>query len=312
MMRIFLPTLVAIWAVHAFAFVTPPYPVFLQASPTVLRTASQGATLDQHLMDLAQKFKLEIFDLDEGLFGFDSKDNRYGLEVVHTNIDVGNDGLGLVLTEMAGSPDGRGLVMVSKITGNAAKANPQAIHVGDTITGVMANDGVLKERVTAFNYDKTVEAIGRAKESSTDGTITLELNRLIKRLPVRVEIDDGSGHVQVIEALAGENLRRMFMRKQLKLYDERTRRFDQPFNTGNCGGDGVCGTCLVNVLQGMDLLNPKDSHEVFITKGRPPSWRASCRTTVGFNNVGGTLRISLHPQSELPEELSPGVKSLKP
>ena len=36
----------------------------------------------------------------------------------------------------------------------------------------------------------------------------------------------------------------------IKLYDSRTGRFDSPYQTGDCGGEGTCGTCMVAVLQG--------------------------------------------------------------
>lgn len=30
-------------------------------------------------------------------------------------------------------------------------------------------------------------------------------------------------------------------------------RFDSPYQTGNCGGDGTCGTCVVAVLEGKEM-----------------------------------------------------------
>jgi len=112
--------------------------------------------------------------------------------------------------------------------------------------------------------------------------------------------------------LAGENLRRLLMRKGVQLYDKRAKRFDMPYATGDCGGDGLCGTCLVKVLQGMEVLNERHNDENLITRGRPVSWRASCRTVVGADNKPGTLRITLHPQSRYEDELDPGVRSLNP
>lgn len=32
-----------------------------------------------------------------------------------------------------------------------------------------------------------------------------------------------------------------------KVYDPKTLRFDQPYATGNCAGEGTCGTCFVEV-----------------------------------------------------------------
>lgn len=264
--------------------------------------------VDELLYDLAHKLKLEVFDLDDGIFGFESQDHRYGLEVVKTDIHDVDQGLGLVLTEMAGNPDGRGLVLVSEVSGNAAKAHP-AIHVGDAITGVFA--GPFRGRTTGLNYERTVEVITAAKEAAVDGKITLELNRLVERAKIKVEVLDAMGHItKTIDALAGENLRRLLLRQGIKLYDNKTKRFDMPYSTGDCAGEGICGTCLVDVKEGADLLNPKDATEHFITKQRPGSWRAACRAVVGAENKPGTIRVCLHPQSLYDDELNPGVKSV--
>jgi len=65
------------------------------------------------------------------------------------------------------------------------------------------------------------------------------------------------------------------------------------------------------VGEGVDLLNPKDGAEELITRGRPLSWRASCRAVVGSNNEGGTIQLRVQPQSNFEDELNPGVKSVK-
>ena len=83
-------------------------------------------------------------------------------------------------------------------------------------------------------------------------------------------------------------------------------------STGDCAGEGLCGTCLVQVEQGMDILSPKDRNEEMITRGRPLSWRASCRTVVGYDNQPGTLRIVTQPQNNFEDEIDRGVISLIP
>lgn len=292
---------------RARAFVHP-----LQQS---LSVEEENQLLDKRLSGIASKLKLEVFDLDENLYGFDSQDQRFGLEVVKTNvsIDTADSAIGLVLTEIASAQDGRGLVLIREVAGKAASAVP-VIHVGDVITGVWAGHGRdhLRERTTGLDYDLTVECLNKAKDVAvkTDGVLTLQLNRLIKRASIRVEVEDGSGKMEVIEALAGENLRRLLLRKGIKLYDPQTKRFDMPYATGDCAGDGLCGTCLVAVREGEASLNEKDHTETLITRGRPASWRASCRTVVGADNKPATVRVSIHPQSRFADELDPGVRTL--
>ena len=271
--------------------------------------------VDRKLYEIAKRLKLEIFDLDEGIFGFDSQDPVYGLEVIQTELTLttADDSLGLVLTEMAGNADGRGLVLISDVTGNAARALP-SIQVGDVVTGVRTSDGRVRERTTGLNYDLTVQAIGAVKEAAMqgDGIMHLELNRLVKRATIQVDVVEPDDSVITIDALAGENLRRLLIRKDVRLYNRKTKRYDMPFATGDCAGEGLCGTCLVAVEQGSNLMSPKEGVEEMITRGRPLSWRASCRTVVGPNNEGGKIRVRVQPQTQFKDELDPGVKSIRP
>lgn len=274
----------------------------------------EAQDLEEKLYEIAKRLKLEIFDLDEGIFGFDSQDPVYALEVAHTEISlsVTDPSLGLILTEMAGNKDGRGLVLVSEVTGNAAAAQP-SIQVGDVLIGLRTTDGKVRERVTGLNYDLTVEGIGIVKEAAmaVDGVICIELNRLVKRSAIQVELVLPDGSVTKVPALAGENLRRLMLRKGVRIYDSKTKRFDMPYATGDCAGEGLCGTCLVAVDKGKDLLSAKEGVEEMITRGRPLSWRASCRTVIGPNNEGGVIRVRVQPQSEFEDELDPGVRSIE-
>lgn len=46
------------------------------------------------------------------------------------------------------------------------------------------------ERTCGLNYDRTVDAIGRAKEAAKDGILRLELDRLVERARVTVTVED--------------------------------------------------------------------------------------------------------------------------
>ena len=108
------------------------------------------------------------------------------------------------------------------------------------------------------------------------------------------------------------NLRRLLLAKGIKLYDLQTKRFDMPYARGDCAGEGMCGTCLVSVEEGQEHLNQPDGLEALITKGRPARWRAACRVVLGPSNKPGKVRFLIKPQSQSPEELDPGVRSLQP
>lgn len=254
-----------------------PIPSFPPSPSTLLYATSQNPKVIQQplsedetnalLTEVGRTLKLEIFDLDEGLYGYDSQDQRYGLEVIKATIPLPDpeDGIGLELTELASAGDGRGLVLVSGVPGLAAQQ--EGIHVGDAPVGVRVNDDMALTLTTgvAFrgplagrDYDSTIETLSEAKDTANQirdrggvPSLTLEFDRLVKRASVHVTVvDDATSPTQTIEALAGENLRRLLMRKGVKLYNSKTKRFDMPFATGDCTGEGLCGTCLVAIEKG--------------------------------------------------------------
>jgi len=273
--------------------------------PTSARTKTVlASSVEDVLQSVSSGLKLEVFDLDEGAYGLAATRRECGIEVVNAKVAT-SPALGLELTEMARGGDGRGLVLVSGVSGNAQAAG---LRVGDALT--FARGGAVERRLTALDYDLTVSAL-RECVSASD-VVTVEANRLVERAPVRVEYElpapaTGSG---VVEALAGENLRKLLLRSGLTLYDPKTKRFDQPYATGDCAGEGICGTCLVKVVDGASSLSPRDPTEELITRGRPRSWRAACRCVVGADNTPATLKIALKPQSAFDDELNPGVKPL--
>lgn len=144
--------------------------------------------LNETLLQIAGNLKLNVVDDDGGgreILGLESKNYRYGIEVIQTQVSVTNGaGLGLVLTEVTSNTNSRGLVLISQVSGNALQAEPAAIHVGDVITAIRTTDRSVRERTTGLNYEGTVEAIGTVKKAAKDGILALELNRLVERAPI--------------------------------------------------------------------------------------------------------------------------------
>ena len=303
--------------------------------------------LDQKLLHIVRNLQLNILTdavTGDEILSFQPRDpTRYAIEVIQTQISISNgEGLGLVLTEMAStesesSPSAtandnrghggqRGLVVVSEVSGNAQRAHPKAIKVGDVITSVRTtttktnrstngSDLDVFRRTAGLNYDGTVQAIGEVKQqaSITDGVLVLELNRLVERVPIRVEIvriDDDDGKkkttmhtTRTINALAGENLRQLLMRKV-------------DITLGVCGGEGTCGSCVVKVHDGVEFLSGseadmnrrkgnadkeeydgdgtiKDNDHTSSSPSPSSVLRKACQTTLGVNNQPGTVRIEL-------------------
>jgi ferredoxin len=78
---------------------------------------------------------------------------------------------------------------------------------------------------------------------------------------------------QEIVAANGANLRLRAMESQIDLYTLKGKIV-------NCGGYGQCGTCLVEIVEGMDNLSPRTDFENRKLKKRPPSYRLACQALV--------------------------------
>lgn len=323
--------------------------------PTTTRLFNYESTvteeqLNHKLESIAYKLRLQVYDVNTGVYGFESvsrhqkgkcvmrnqiflvlfyrtilllfvvpftvflcflvqKDPKYGIENIRVTIPI-EPSLGLELTEVAHSTSGhkegdaRGLVLVSKVSGNAASANN--IQIGDAIVGVFCEDADFKETVTGFDYEDTMEVLSRAKthahmmadtESGDGASISLELNRLVPRAKVSVIVEGATDKPQLIEGLAGDNLRLLLMHHDINIYGNRLHRLDMPSVTdSNCGGEGICGTCMVEILEGNAALNNMGPKEQEVTTGRPTSWRAACQTVIGADNQESTIRVRVHPQ----------------
>lgn len=236
-------------------------------------------------------------------------------------------GLGLGLQELQrGRTDGRGCVLISAIQpgGNTEKAatgavgeggegegdrggEKQKILVGDMIS-YLGREPKEMVRTEGLNFEQTMDALRNYIQSEGATSITLVLKRLVFResidvvlsyapTPEEVEKNNAQTWTQDMPMLCGTQLRRELLRTGLPVYDGNTQRFDQPYATGNCGGESTCGTCLVQVLEGKEFLNKPDKIEQMVTeKWGAANWRLSCRVVVGPTNAPGKVRIRLLPQ----------------
>ncbi|MBD0263999.1 MAG: 2Fe-2S iron-sulfur cluster binding domain-containing protein [Tolypothrix sp. Co-bin9] len=48
----------------------------------------------------------------------------------------------------------------------------------------------------------------------------------------------------------------------------------------NCGGGGNCGTCIVEIVEGMENLSERTETEKRILKKKPENYRLACQTVV--------------------------------
>lgn len=88
-----------------------------------------------------------------------------------------------------------------------------------------------------------------------------------------------------IVAAQGANLREKALENGIDLYTLRGKLM-------NCGGYGQCGTCIVEVVEGMENLSERTEAEKRKLKKKPDSYRLACQTL-----VNGPVTIITKPQA---------------
>ncbi len=58
----------------------------------------------------------------------------------------------------------------------------------------------------------------------------------------------------------------------------------------NCGGYGQCGTCIVEIVEGMENLSPRTEVENRKLKRKPDTYRLACQTL-----VNGSVSVKTKP-----------------
>jgi hypothetical protein len=206
-----------------------------------------------------------------------AKEPGWRLAEVRTLVPRNGPGLGIALEEL-GSDGQSGLVIVeSVVAGSNAASASNPILPGDAIVAVgPASESITVEGLT---YDQTVAVLG-----SLDPTRPIELTlRRLERLP-RVSVtlqfpQEGGRADETLELLPGMPLRRSILSRGIKLNDPLARRFDAGWGTGDCGGEGTCCTCALEVTKGIQALSVQASQERQML-AKHPTWRLACKASI--------------------------------
>ena len=78
---------------------------------------------------------------------------------------------------------------------------------------------------------------------------------------------------QEIIAADGANLREKAIQNRIDIYTFTGKIM-------NCGGYGQCGTCVVEIVEGIENLSPRTEFETRKLKKKPDSYRLACQTIV--------------------------------
>ncbi|AFY78792.1 MAG: (2Fe-2S)-binding protein [Hydrococcus sp. C42_A2020_068] len=84
-------------------------------------------------------------------------------------------------------------------------------------------------------------------------------------------------------AADGANLREKALQNRIDIYTLKGK-------LTNCGGYGQCGTCIVEIVEGMENLSPKTDFELRKLKKKPESYRLACQTL-----VNGPVKVKTKP-----------------
>jgi ferredoxin len=78
---------------------------------------------------------------------------------------------------------------------------------------------------------------------------------------------------KLVDAADGANLRFKAVENNVDLYTFMGKMM-------SCGGYGQCGTCIVEVVDGMENLSPRTAVEDRKLKKKPATYRLACQTMV--------------------------------
>jgi ferredoxin len=89
---------------------------------------------------------------------------------------------------------------------------------------------------------------------------------------------------KIVVAADGANLREKAVQNGVDIYTFGGKLM-------NCGGYGQCGTCIVEIVEGMENLSAKTDFEQRRLKKKPENYRLACQTL-----VNGPVSVQTKPK----------------
>lgn len=178
-------------------------------------------------------------------------------------------------------------------TGDAARSG--VVNKGDQLCELIAvqSDNVKPINLVGASFDNVMTALStldrtvqeldlvffrgskdELKTAATGGDIDAKnASGDPSTITVTVVQNKGSADENIIklQAPAGTNLRQLLVDNDINVYQSLTR-------WTNCKGKQLCGTCIVNVVDGAPNTNWKSMDEASTLRANPDSYRLSCIT----------------------------------
>lgn len=286
-------------------------PIRCVSAPKLRATSVDAGTVSKPTLpvdEIAMRYKVIQFGQTgaPGDFELENQDTAFANELIKITLSR-EGGLGLDLAEYSAGRGNGGVVLVNDVIEGSNAAKTGLFMPGDALVSVQAvGDNLLEGvptgvvNVEGLNFDATIGELGRFRDCST---LTIIVKRLVTREYVTIEMVGPQGEdagEMVIPAGYGANVRSELQRNNMKVYDPLMARFDSPYQTGDCGGEGTCGTCMIAVLAGSEFLNDRVTVESkgLAKQGAQGNYRWACRTKLRAGvNKGGKVKIMLRPQT---------------
>ncbi|XP_022145222.1 photosynthetic NDH subunit of subcomplex B 3, chloroplastic [Momordica charantia] len=147
------------------------------------------------------------------------------------------------------------------------------------------------KRLRPLNFRRAkIRAVGTVPQSQSETTDPEEPPIVDFAFVNSVLLPDGTPDVHFRRACGGQKLRNIMLDSNIELYGPYSRFLL------NCAGGGTCGTCMVEIVEGKELLNPRTDIEKDKLKRKPKNWRLACQTTVGKPDSRGMLVVQQLPE----------------
>ena len=219
--------------------------------------------------------------LKEGGVRLEASSNAFTSVDVETRIPRSADapGIGMALEEF-GSDGTHGLVLVDFLVegGNAADAS-KPILAGDALITVAPASKAWAKNLEGLTYDDTIEVLSSIDPAEGELVLTVRRLQKLPTVSVTLSFPDEGREDENLTLIPGQPLRSTMLAKGIKLNDPLARRFDAGYGTGDCGGEGCCCTCALEVVTGLEVLNEQKSQERQMLR-KHPDWRLACRARV--------------------------------
>ncbi|KGN45396.1 photosynthetic NDH subunit of subcomplex B 3, chloroplastic [Cucumis sativus] len=155
----------------------------------------------------------------------------------------------------------------------------------------ITNSSHTLKRFRPLTFRRTqVRAVGTVPQSQSEATDPEEPPIVDLAFVNSVLLPDGTPDVHLRRACGGQKLRNIMLDSNIDLYGPYSRFLL------NCAGGGTCGTCMVEIVEGKELLNPRTDIEKDKLKRKPKNWRLACQTTVGKPDSRGMLVVQQLPE----------------